>query len=265
MSALFPVEFPAPTVAPTAPYGLYSATKFVETTAADAARRWLPSGVQFRRTNHLDGWESTGIWDASWCAAPGDLTEDNIKKVSGERPEDPDPYVAATVWAYAESKIGGPDEAEARLRVRRLLEFNEPIDVEREFATRLLADAGTPATVDSLAEAVATIEESFAATSTTGFVHARAGLLTIADTNRLIIRDGPVLRTPAGHRWIFAGGYAATPLGDTIIGTSPTYGWRDAISINETIQTSRGRFVTIAERSVLIGYEHSLGAATVTP
>lgn len=261
-TGLFPIEFNAPAVNPVAPHGLYAATPFVETTGDDA-RRWLPSGVQFRRTNYLDGENSSGIWNAPWCIDPTELGEDDVKS-GGDMPDDPDPYTAVTFWSYAESEITAHCEAKARERVRRILEFREPIDVERIFADRLLADASTPTTVGTLVDAVAVLEEAFAATSTTGVIHARAGLLTIAESNRLILRDGKVLRTPAGHRWIFGGGYA-TPLGDTLIATSPTYGRRDQIAVREVEQHSRNRFVTIAERSVVIGYEHSIAAASIEP
>lgn len=63
-----------------------------------------------------------------------------------------------------------------------------------------------------------------------------------------------MLRTPAGHRWVFGAGYAST-LGNRLIGTTPTYGWRGDIDVHEAIQYDRNEFVVIAERSIVLGYE----------
>lgn len=104
------------------------------------------------------------------------------------------------------------------------------IAVETEFATRLLADAPTATDADDLVAAVGHLEQTFAVTGTAGLIHARVGLLARAEHLRLVVREpgtAPgVLRTPAGHRWVFGAGYAA-PLGDKLIGTSPTCEWRD--------------------------------------
>ena len=53
-------------------------------------------------------------------------------------------------------------------------------------------------------------------------------------------------------------------LGDIIVGTSPTFGWRDQPVLREAIEARYNQFVAVAERSVVIGYEHALGAATIT-
>lgn len=116
--------------------------------------------------------------------------------------------------------------------------------------------------------AVAHLEEALAATSTFGLVHARPGLLAVAEANRMILRDPAapaVLRTPAGHRWVFGAGYP-TPLGDTLIATAPTFGWRDEVVVREAaIEYGTNQFVAIAERSVIVGVEAVIGAAEITP
>jgi hypothetical protein len=114
--------------------------------------------------------------------------------------------------------------------------------------------------------AVGHLEQAFAATGTVGFIHARVGLLAVAEDRRMILRDAAsgVVRTPAGHRWVFGGGYA-TPLGDKLIGTTPTFGWRDEVEVREAIQYERNQFVAIAERSVVVGYEALIGTAEITP
>ena len=72
-----------------------------------------------------------------------------------------------------------------------------------------------------------------------------------------------VLTTPAGHRWVFGGGYAAGGLGDTLVATSPIFGWRDEVALRDATKYEHNLFAAVAERSVLIGYEKNLGAATV--
>lgn len=63
---------------------------------------------------------------------------------------------------------------------------------------------------------------------------------------------------------MFGGGYIEG-LGDTLVGTSPTFGWRDQPVLREAIEARYNQFVAVAERSVVIGYEHAVGAATITP
>lgn len=62
-TALLPVEFTAPLVAPVSPYGLAAATTWTET-APDQAQRWVPAGVQFRLRTHRPT-SAFGIWGAA--------------------------------------------------------------------------------------------------------------------------------------------------------------------------------------------------------
>ena len=265
MTASLPIEFEAPLIDP-APGGLYAATSWAEETGPP---RWLSGGVRVR-VNNYGGTDAFGIWEASWCASPGDLTADDVK--AGTRPDNLAPFTPLTTWAYDESSdcdLTDPAAAQVRERAQRILALSEPIAVEREFAARLLTDAGTPAEKPTLVEAVGHLEELFAATGTLGVIHARAGLLAIAESNRLVIR-GPaapgVLRTPAGHCWVFGGGYAAAgALGDTLAATSALYGWRDQVQVRDTFQHQWNRYVAVAERSVIVGYEASIGAVKIVP
>jgi hypothetical protein len=270
-TALRPVEFTPPLTAPSWPYGLNGATTWIETVTADDARRWLPAGIQFRRRTHRDpgAW---GIWGADWCASPDELDpEDDLKTGPPPEDDDPDPFTAQTAWAFDRladcDNLSAFDRADVHERAEQTFAVSEPIAIETDFATRLLTVAPSPTAVDDLLGAVSHLEQAFAAHGAFGLIHARAGLLAVAEHLRLIVRDPAtpgVLRTPSGQRWVFGGGYA-TVLGDNLVGTSQTYGWRDQIQTREAIQHDLNQFVVIAERSSVVGYESVIGAAVISP
>ncbi|WP_242412578.1 hypothetical protein [Mycolicibacterium canariasense] len=142
--------------------------------------------------------------------------------------------------------------------------MREPIAVEQAFAERLLDDAGTPAAASDLVEAVSKIEDALAEANTLGVVHARAGWLPYAAQAQLLVRTGSALRTPGGHQWVFGGGYVAG-LGDTLVATSQPFGWRQPVQVDEGITEAHDAFVASVERSLVVGYEATFGAVTVTP
>ncbi|MDA4108168.1 hypothetical protein [Mycolicibacterium holsaticum] len=267
-TALQPVEFTPPLIAPANPLGLDAATTWTQATEGEALH-WLPSGVQIRARTHRDP-GAFGIWGAPWCVDPDDLDPGDVKTGPPPEDSDPDPFAAQTVWAFDRLQECGNlsefDRGQVIERARQTFAIREPLAVETQFATRLLADAPSPTAAADLVEAVGHLEQTFAATGTFGLIHARVGLLALAEHLRMIVRDpgAPgVLRTPAGHRWVFGAGYA-TPLGDTLVGTSPTYGWRDEVVVREVIQYEASQFVAIAERSVIVGYEALIGTAVIT-
>lgn len=251
---LNPVEFDAPLVNQS-PDGLYTVTTFVS--RASDVPRWLESGVRVRPHNY-GGEDAFGVWDAPWCGDPGDSIKD------GERPDLPAPFDALTVWAFDMCDLTVPSQAEVRERAAQNLRLIEPVAVEREFAARLLADAGTPEAAADIVAAVSHIEAEFAKTNTTGLIHASAAQAAYAQRYGLIVRTGGVLKSPLGHTWVFGGGYVEG-LGDTIVGTSPTFGWRNTVEVRETIEAKFNQFVAVAERSVVLGYEKAVAAATLTP
>lgn len=269
-TALQPIEFVPPLVAPASPHGLASATTWVESITGDAARRWLPEGVQLRRRTHRPS-VSFGLWTAAWNAAEADLDpEDDVKAGAAVEDDDPDPFTTVTAWANDRlqecGNLSAFDRAEVHERAAQTFAVSEPVTVETEFATRLLADAGTPTGVPDVVAAVGHLEQEFAALGQVGLIHARVGLLAVADNQRMIVRDPStgVLRTPAGHRWVFGGGYA-TPLADNLIATTQTYGWRDEITVREAIRHGQTQFVVVVERSSVVGYEAVIGAAEIVP
>ena len=258
-ATLSPVQWDAPLVNPS-PAGLYAAASWTD---EDAPNRWLSSGLVVRPHNY-GGEAAFGVWGASWCAQPDDLTAGDIK--AGTRPGIPDPFLPVVVWAYDECDPTAESKAEIRTRVQQNLRLIEQVAVEREFATTLLADAGIPSKPADLVGAVAHLEGEFAKTNTVGQVHASATLAAVAARYGLIQRSGTGLRTPLGHLWVFGGGYV-DGLGDTLVGTSPTYGWRSTVEVRETddVRGAGHSSLAVAERAVLVGYEKLVAAATITP
>lgn len=249
------VQFDVPLVNP-APNGLFPVTNWTE----DAGPlRWLPSGVDFRVFNY-GGSEAFGVWGADWCVAEEDLGEDDVK--TGERPDFPDAFVALTTWAYDECDLTKRSQDEVRARARQTHRLLEPNAAEAKFAERLLDDAPSPTSVDSIVAAVGALEEAFAATNTVGLIHARAGLAGVAAQAQLIVRSGAALKTPLGHTWVFGGGYADA-LEDTLIATSPTYGWRGPVEVRDGAKLEHNRFKAVAERSLVVGYEALVGAVEI--
>lgn len=251
-NTLNPVEFEAPLVNPDA-IGLYAATTFA---TPDTVPRWLASGVRIRPHNYDT--ENTGVWGADWCdPEPGELKD-------GERLGLSDPHEAVTVWAFDECDLTAPSQAEVRERALQNMRLREETAVEREFAGRLVLDAGTPSGAASLIAAVGALEEALAATNTVGQIHASPRWAAVAADAGLLTRTGVGYTTPLGHRWVFGGGYAPV-LGDTLVATSPTFGWRTAPELRETIDHLGNRFIAIAEASIVVGFEHAVAAVTVTP
>ncbi len=252
-------EFEAPLLNPSAA-GLYGVTRWTE---ENGPPRWLSQGVRVKPWNY-PGELSSGLWSDPWC--PEDLGSDEGGLKTGERPDILDPFDSLTVWAYDSTQCGDLSEAsrnEARLRAQQTLRLEEQTVVEREFAARLLLDAGAPTVETDLVAAVGALELAFAATNTTGYIHASAKWAAVAARDNLLSRSGGAgMRTPLGNRWVF--GYA-TALGETLVASSQPFGWRDSVQLRESVAPQTNEFIAIAERSVVIGYEALIGAVTVTP
>lgn len=248
---LNPVEFEAPLVNPDG-IGLFQATTFP---GADAVPRWLAEGVRIRPHNYDT--ENTGVWAAPWCGDPGTETKD------GTRPALEDPFAPIVVWAYDECDLTAPSRTEVETRARQNLRLREEPNVEREFAGRLLLDV-TPTTAASLIAAVGTLEEALAATNTVGQIHASPRWAAVAADAGLITRTGGALLTPLGHTWVFGGGYPPV-LGNTLVATSPTFGWQGPVEFHGVIKSEHNKFAAVAERATVIGYEKAIAAVTVTP
>lgn len=286
------LEYEVPLVNPS-PSGLYTATSWTEVTGPS---RFLGAGVRFRAHNY-GGENAFGVWDAGWCVDPdGQLKE-------GDRPGFLDPFAPLTVWAYDECDLTEQSRTDILERVQQNLRLLEQTAVERELAERLLIDAGsagvaggsnlyeppvpeadgdklyapfntevsdklyptgdsTITDVPDIIAAVSRIEAEFAMTNTTGFIHAGAQWAAYAARFNLLTRSGAALKSPLGHTWVFGGGYVKG-LENVIVGTSQPYGWRDAVQVRESIDMPHNLRVAVAERSVVVGYEHCVGAARI--
>lgn len=284
------LEYEVPLANPS-PSGLYTATSWTEVSGPS---RFLGAGVRFR-THNYGGENAFGVWDAQWCVDPdGQLKE-------GERPGFLDPFAPITVWAYDECDLTAATHTDILERVQQNLRLLEQTAVEREMAERLLIDAGsagssfglyappvpeadgdklyvpfntevsdklyptgddTIADVPDIVSAVSRIEAEFAITNTTGYIHAGAQWAAYAAKHNLITRSGAALKSPLGHTWVFGGGYVKG-LENVLVATSPTYGWRDAVQVRESIDTAHNKRIAVAERNVVVGYEHAVAAVRV--
>ncbi|PVB44647.1 hypothetical protein [Mycobacteroides abscessus] len=256
---MLPVQFEVPLANPS-PQGLFAATTWTDTPAG-APSRFLTAGVDVR-VHNFGGGAATGVWGASWCASPDDLTEDDIKE--GVRPANPDTFAPITLWAYDECDLTEPSRAEVLARVQQNLRLREQVLAEREFADRLLEDAGAPTAVADIVAAVGHLEAALAVTGTLGLIHASPALIAAASAANLVQRNGTGLTTPMGHRWVFGGGYV-DGLEAALVATSPTFGWRDQVQVRDTMKLEHNLFVAVAERSLLVAYEAVVGAAEITP
>ncbi|WP_133690958.1 hypothetical protein [Mycobacterium sp. BK086] len=247
--------FDAPLVNPS-PNGLFGATRWQED---EGPLRWLKPGVDVRVFNY-GGEGQFGVWEADVLATADDLDDAEAKR--GERPEFPDTFVSLTSWAADECMLGEARQAESRVRASQVFRLQEPNAVEAAVAARLLDDAGTPADVDNLVAAVGYLEAKFAQTNTLGLIHASAKWAAPAAQAQLVVRTNSVLKTPLGHTWVFGGGYVDT-LDDTLVATSPTFGWRGTEQLYESNRVEVNMFRAIVERSVLVGFEALVGAAEI--
>jgi hypothetical protein len=263
---LLPIQFEPPLQNPS-PYGLFAATDWQvpaetgDSPEGDAVRHLL--GVDVRPMGNYGGEGQFGIWPNDSCTGtepvPGALKE-------GTRPEGLETFDPATLWAYDECDLTEPSRAEVQARAAQILRLEEQVAYERQFATRLLADAdalpGAMQTATSFKLAVGYLEAQMAMTSTLGFFH--AGAQWASQEFGLAIKSGTTYKSPLGHTWVFGGGYV-DGLDSVIVATSPTYGWRDEPTVRTAINERANTFAAVAERTVLIGYEHLIAAVEITP
>lgn len=236
-----------------APRGVFDVVTWIQNGTLPA--RFL-AGMTVRQANI--GLESqVGVWGADWCGDPG--TDTKIK----ERPDAVLSGIAPiTVYAWDSNQCGDLTQAsrdEVRARAQQAMMRCEQTAVERSLAERFLADAPSAGTATSIVEAVSVLEAELARAGVSGFIHASPKWAAfLAASPRL--SDGGT--SPAGHRWVFGGGYV-DPLGDTIVATTDLYGWRGPVEVRESLIPDQNRYVVLAERALLIAFEAAVAAVTV--
>lgn len=255
-TGLAAVPFDVPLVNP-APNGLWSVVNWAD---EPGALRWLPSGVEFRVWNY-GGEAGSGEWTPAWNVAEADLGAGDVKR--GERPEFPGSFLATTTWAADDCDLRPPSQDEVKTRAQQTFRLQEPLVVEAKFAERLLADVGSTGSAADITRAVGQLEALLAKTNTLGVIHAGAQWAAVASTAQLIVRNGSVLKTPLGHTWAFGGSYV-DGLGDTLVATSPVFGWRGTVHADAAPSYKYEEFLAVAERSLVVGYEQSIGAVEIT-
>jgi len=248
------LEFEAPLLNPS-PGGLYSVVTWVQD-GGDVAR-FLGEGVRIRPHNY-GGEDSVGVWDSPWCGEPGSGSGNQRK--FGFRPDIAEPFTPVTIWAYDECDPTPASQAEVRTRAAQNPRLMESTLAAIALAERLLADA-TPVTKPDLRSALGYLEGRLAITGTVGVVHANPELAT--EDFGLVVGNRPNFVTPLGNRWAYGGGYVDT-LDQTLIATSPLYGWRTDVIVRDTFDQNTDTYAAVAERSLVIGYEQLIAAVTIT-
>lgn len=253
-SPLPALDYGAPEVNPQG-LGLYAAATVINTGAATQGGLRISGGVIIRPVNCDEGF---GTWTADFCEEPG---PSDIKE--GDRQAESDPFLPVVPWAYDECD---PQETEAQTEARaaQTLRLHEPLLVESQFAARLLADDGSAPDVDDILEALAVLEVALGEAGYNGFIHASRKWAPYAANANLIVGTGPILRTPLGNTWVFGGGYNST-LGDILVATGPVTVWRDEAVVNTALDPRINRRASVAERSVVAGYECLIASVTINP
>ncbi|UXE04389.1 major capsid pentamer protein [Mycobacterium phage Funsized] len=254
------VHFEAPNLPPALP-GLFAATAWQN----DPDMRWL-NGVVIRGANY-GGAGASGVWDQPWCSVPPiDLAEEDRKY--GERPDIADRFDPATVWAYDECDLTMPSRREVEARARQVLTLEEQALYERVFAQRLNEDAADVGieSFPNIKAAVSYLEGQIAKTNTMAFLHVAADVPAATDMG-MFTKSGTVRVSPSGHTWVIGGGYVGPESlwPGLIVATSQPFGWRDAVTTRTAIDQYHNRFVAVAERTVLVGYEAVIAAAQISP
>ncbi|OHT54095.1 hypothetical protein [Mycobacteroides chelonae] len=255
-TAALPVQFEAPAENPS-PQGLYAATNWTESAGPS---RFLISGVDIR-VHNFGGDAAFGVWDAGWCVDPDDLTVDDLK--DGVRPVNPATFDPITIWSFDECDLTAPSQAEVRARVQQNLRLREQVAVEREVSARLLTDSPDLTNTANFAWAIGQLEAELAKAGVLGLIHLGAQWAAVAAQSQLIRWNGAKLTSPLGHQYVFGGGYVEG-LGNTLVATSQTYGWRDGPTVRDTTKVEHNRYVAVAERSLVVGYESAVASIEIS-
>lgn len=180
----------------------------------------------------------------------------------------------------------GYTEAQFRDKILRRLENGEQGAAEYALwtgETRTGVDLGIPNLSDDdvvdvpagydpshLASVVSALETWMYHTQGYGhaaFIHAPVGVAAWANTfGELVIKDGNLLRTPAGSIWVFGGGYLPDD-GLRITGTTTVYRAAEPFVFppDQTMNRTTNQRHLLAEREYAITFDCAVGAAEFNP
>lgn len=229
---------------------------------------------------------------------PIDCYDGLIQEPAGGKPADPgNAEVEASsfmVLATIECGAAGYRAAEFEEQARRRLEAGEQGAAERALWTGLDPDGNSLdiLNLQDTAEAIFPSEnfdldavvgglEDYAYRDQgygyTAFIHAPVRVAAYAGASNLIVRDGPLMRTPYGSIWVFGGGYPGTgaggastfPNGSYIHITGQVNVWRSSdvhtFPADQTMNRATNQRLLVAEREYAIGFDCLNGRAEFNP
>jgi hypothetical protein len=278
--------FPGPLIAGPEPlsrrYGLLSAAAGpidMDTHAKGGGYRYIPVSCGDAHTWAIDcsGGQVLSL------AKTGDF--ENVEVDTG----------AFMVYASLECGSIGYTAPEFRDKVERRLLNGEQSAVERALWTGRGSD-GTPLgipnfqddanniipTDDTSITAVLSRLEDYAyrvATSYgyTAYIHAPVSVAAYAARDYLIVKDGPLLKTPYGSVWVFGGSYPGTGAGGLppptggayLYVTGQTTVWRSAdvftYPVDQTLDRETNQHFLLSEREYAIGFDCFAGRLLFNP
>jgi hypothetical protein len=242
-----PMTYQATPVAPITT-GLYEAVTWAE------GERFAIAGVEIWPYNVG---ADVLLWDIGWC----EDVPDGTTKDPNPREEPLPPFMPMVPYAVDECGMSAANRAEVPARARHQLALLEQVRVEAEFAERLLTEVPPPSGPFDFLAAVGELEAELAARGLRGWIHASPKFAALAREANLIVGTNG---TPLGHVWVFGGGYVDV-LGDTLVATTEPIGWRSDVTVNTVEDHQHNRVYSVAERTVVVGYEAVLLGVNVTP
>jgi hypothetical protein len=258
------VDWKAPVLP--APNGLFAAVNWAE----EDVPRWFDSGVLVERTN-FDHDTGYGLWTPDWNATAAEVVSSTETK-DGDRPErDDTPFVHSTAFAYARNPCGDLREVtrqETDERAQNTLTRTEQKTVETDFGARLAADITaesiTAGAAADVIEAVSQLEIEISDQGVNAaIIHANPKWAAYLVAARLVQLRADGWHSPLGHLFVFGAGYIDA-LDDTLVATTPVYGWRTPVTPFDTIDHETNTYIRIVERSTLLAYEQVLSSTEIT-
>jgi hypothetical protein len=172
------------------------------------------------------------------------------------------------VYASLTCGSAGTTWEELDAKVRRRLADGEQTSAETGLATLLTAGAtALPYVGVELTDVVAELEQYLYGSAGfgygyVGYLHAPPRMVAYAAEEGLVVRDGPLLKTPAGTVWVFGGGY---PDDGTITISGQVTVWRsDDVFVTpagSALNQRTNQYNMLAEREYVVSYDCAAASA----